>query len=73
MNSNKRWKIANRRFGYAQKITLAVEELNQIIVNHLASIGQIEPRVANIRWNVNRFSPEIFSGVTVEQNEIENS
>ena len=55
-----------------KKITLAVEELNQIIINHLASTGQIEPRVANIRWNVNRFSPEIFSGVTVEQNEIEN-
>lgn len=56
-----------------KKVVLTVEELNQIIVNHLASTGQIEPRVANIRWNVNRFSPEIFSGVTVEQSEIENS
>jgi len=50
-----------------KKITLTIEELNQIIVNHLASTGQIEPRVANIKWNINRFSPEIFSGVTVEQ------
>ena len=56
-----------------KEITLTIEEINQIIVNHLASTGQIEPRTANIRWNINRFSPEIFSGVTVEQNEIENS
>lgn len=49
------------------KIVLSVDEITQIIVNHLASTGQIEPRVANVTWNINRFSPEILSGVTVEQ------
>lgn len=50
-----------------KKVVLTVEELNQLIVNHLASTGQIEPGVANITWNINRYSPEMLSGVMVTQ------
>lgn len=49
------------------KITLTTKEVNQIIVDYLASKGQIEHgQLVKVTWNVDRFTP-VVSSVTIEQ------
>lgn len=55
------------------KITLTTKEVNQIIVDYLASKGQIEHgQLVKVTWSVDRFTP-IVSSVTIEQSNFQHA